>query len=169
MFKPRNVFTILLVSIFLPRFADAQIDQTAALTVNIANVVAFVLTDVTPTIIYDDSDDYEDGVTYTAALGGTVTSTNNFSVSVAASTDNLVFGTESIPVSSIAVQANGTDFGSTPQVNLSSTPQDIIAGAPSGIAKIFGLTYSTTGGDDAFLGKPTGIYATTLTYTATLD
>lgn len=148
--------------------ASAQ-TYNPTLGVTLTNVVAFTLTDLAPALVFSSSESYSDGVTYTNALAGTVTATGNFSVSVASATENLSFTINEIPISSIKVQASGTDMGTTPLVTLSTTEQDIISNAPSGLVKPFSLTYSTTGNDANFLGKPAGIYTASLIYTATLD
>lgn len=173
MITSRLLCAFLVVAFFFPRAAQAQIDQTAVLSVTMTDVVAFVLADVAPAIIYDDSDDFENGVTYSHPTGiaGTVTATGNYSISVASADENLgnIAFSSVIPVSSVSVTASGDNLGSTPTVALSTTPQDIISGAQSGVAQTFNLTYATAGGDTNFQGLETGVYSTTLTYSATLD
>ena len=138
------------------------------MSVTLNNTLVFVLTDIAPAMVFLDSDDYENGVTYTAAAGGSVTCTAPFSVDVKSDGD-LTSGANTIAIGSISVQATGTDLGTTNAVDISTTDQAVISAAPAGLTKLFGLTYSTTGGDSEFIGKPTGAYTATLTYTASID
>ena len=121
-------------------------------------------------MIFDEADDFINGVSYSTTTAGTVTASGAFSVSVTADKSDLEDSAgNKIATSSIAVQATGSGIGTANQIALSDEEQDIIAGAPAGISKTFGLTYSTTGNDTEFIGKPAGDYTVELTFTASLD
>ena len=171
-----NIFNNLVKSFFLlaflasATFVSAQVEQTAELKVIINDVITFTLDDTNPTLIFDEADDFINGVSYSSSSAGTVTASGAFSVSVEADQSELEdnAGNE-IAVSSIALQATGTGIGTATQIDLEDDDQDIISGAPAGISKTFGLTYTTTGNDDEFIGKPSGDYTVDLTFTASLD
>ena len=150
--------------------ASAQVDQTAELNVTIKDVITFVLDDVNPSLTFDEASDFIDGVSTSSENAATVTASGAYSVSVKAEKNHLedVAGNK-IKVGSIAVQATGSDLGTTDKISLKPSAQTIISAAPAAIKKTFGLTYSTTGNDTEFIGKPAGDYKVKLTYTATLD
>lgn len=151
-------------------FLSAQVDQTAELKVTINDIISFTLNDANPTLIFDESDDFINGVSYSATSAGTVTASGAFSLTVQADKKDLDDGSgNKIAASSVALEASGTDIGTTTKVDLSKDEQDIISGAPAAISKTFDFTYTTTGNDTEFIGKPAGDYTVNLTFTATLD
>lgn len=148
----------------------AQSVQNAILSVTVVDLTSFILADVAPSLVFTSADDYANGISYTSPIiGGTVTSNSPYSVTVATDSENLSFSGNDIPVSSVAVEPVGTDLGTTSKVNLSTTEQTIMSGAPGGLAKTFQVTYSTAPGDENFLGKPSGIYTVNVIYTVTVD
>ena len=171
MIKRTLTALLLLSGLFTVNIVNAQINQTANLSVVLNNTVTFVLSDVSPLLTFTDSDDYNNGVTYTAAAAGLVTANAPFSISVKSNSEtlNATLGDESIDVGAISLQATGSNLGTTDKIALSTSEQDIIQGAPAGLAKTFGLTYSTAPGDEDFIGKAADAYTTTLVFTATLD
>jgi hypothetical protein len=151
-------------------FASAQVEQTAELKVTINDIISFTLSDVTPSLTFDEASDFTDGVSYSANSAGTIISSGAFSLSVKAEKGDLEDSSgNKIDVGSISLTASGTDLGTTEQISLGTSEQDIISAAPAAISKTFDLTYATTGNDTEFIGKPAGDYTVELTFTATLD
>ena len=164
----QSIFTLLFLAV--ATLASAQVDQTAELKVSISDVITFTLNDANPTLIFDEADDFINGVTYKAANAGTVTASGAFSVSVKAEKKDLKDSAgNKINAKSISVTASGSGIGSVSTIALDDKAQDIISGAPAGIAKTFDLAYTTVGNDLEFIGKPAGDYTVDLTFTATLD
>jgi hypothetical protein len=169
MLKKLALTAVVLACLGVNAFAQSS-NQTATLTVLINNAISLNLTDVNPTLTFDDAGDFTSGVTYAAAPAGNVTATRAYDVSVTASATDLSDGSgNTIPVSSINVEATGTGLGTLSNADLSTTAQTIINNAPAAVAQNFGLTYSTAPNDPNFVNKPSGSYTVTLTYTATLD
>ena len=83
----KSTFILLFVSI--GTFLSAQVDQTAELKVVINDVITFTLDDTNPTLIFDEADDFINGVTYSTTTAGTVTASGAFSISVEADKNNL--------------------------------------------------------------------------------
>ena len=164
----KGAITILLISFTIT--LSAQVDQTAELKVTINDILSFTLDDTNPTLVFDESADFINGISYTASSAGTVTSSGAYSVSVKAEKNHLEDSSgNKIKVNSITLEATGTDLGTLAAVALKTSGQDIVSGAPAAISKTFDLKYSTTGNDSEFIGKPAGDYTVELTFTATLD
>ena len=164
----KSVFVLAFMA--LATFASAQVDQSAELKVTINDVITFTLNDANPTLIFDEADDFIKGVSYSATTAGIVTASGPFSISVEAEDKDLEDSAgNKIKASCISLQASGSDIGTAKKISLTNKEEDIISGAPAGIAKTFGLTYSTTGNDLEFIGKPAGDYTVQLTFTASLD
>jgi len=162
--------TFILLFVASATFVSAQVEQTAELKVTINDVITFTLNDANPTLIFDESDDFINGVTYTATNAGTITASGAFSLSVTAEKKDLEDSAgNKINAGSVSVEASGSDIGSTAKIALKKGKQDIISGAPAGISKSFDLTYSTAGNDTEFIGKPAGDYTVDLTFIASLD
>ncbi|MFK7933176.1 MAG: hypothetical protein AB8G22_06675 [Saprospiraceae bacterium] len=165
---------ILLTALFLTTFIlgvqAQQSSQNATLTVQINQAISLTLTDVNPTLVFDEASDFVNGVTTTAANAGEVTATRAYSLSVQAATSVIDDGSgNSIPVNSVTVTPTATSGGNASATTLSTTDTDIITAAPAGVALPFGLAYSTQPNDASFTNVPNGNYTVQLTYTATLD
>jgi len=172
MFSTHQLFKSTLILLFLASatFVSAQEEQTAELKVTINDIISFTLNDANPTLVFDESDDFINGVTYTASSAGTITSSGAFSLSVTADKKDLEDSAgNKISAESISLEATGSSLGTTTKVALGKDKQDIISGAPAGISKTFDLSYTTAGNDTEFIGKPAGDYTVQLTFTATLD
>ncbi len=164
----KSAFILLFVA--SATFVSAQVEQTAELKVTIKDVITFTLNDANPTLIFDEADDFINGVTYSASNAGTITASGAFSLTVKAEKNHLEDSAgNKIKAGSISLQASGTDLGTTDKIELKTSKKEIISGAPAGISKTFDLTYSTTGNDTEFIGKPAGDYTVDLTFVAALD
>lgn len=118
---------------------SAQVEQTAELKVTINDVITFTLNDANPTLVFDEADDFINGVSYTAANAGTVTASAPFSVTVEADKKDLEdTAGNKIKASSISIEASGSAFGTKSKITIDDSEQDIITGAPAGISKSFG-------------------------------
>ena len=170
--KKQRLFKSLFLLHFIgsATFLSAQVEQTAELKVTINDIITFTLNDVNPTLIFDEADDFANGVSYTASNAGVVTASGTFSLSVEAKKKDLEDSAgNKIDGESISLEAIGAGLGSLSKIAISNKSQDLISGAPACIAKTFDLTYSTAGNDTEFIGKPAGDYTVELTFTATLD
>ncbi|RAJ04103.1 hypothetical protein LX64_02981 [Chitinophaga skermanii] len=148
--------------------SSAQTTANTTLTVILNPVLVMTLSATPPTLTFATANDYANGVSATYANAITVTSTANYSITVKTSSADLANGANTIPVSNVNVAVSGTTgVGTTGSGALSTTDLAIVTNAPAAIAKGIGLTYSTTAGNPAFVGKPSGNYTTTLTFTAT--
>ncbi len=164
----KSLFVLLFVA--SATLVSAQVEQTAELKVEINDVITFTLNDVNPTLVFDEADDFINGVSYSNANAGVVTASQPFSITIEAEEEDLEDSAgNKISVESIQVLATGSNIGSASQLAITDDDQDIISGAPAGISKTFGLTYSTVGNDTEFIGKPAGDYTVQLTFTASLD
>lgn len=162
--------TFILLFVASATFVSAQVEQTAELKVTINDVITFTLNDANPTLIFDESDDFINGVTYSATNAGTVTASGAYSLTVQAADKDLEDSAgNKISAASVSVEASGSGIGTTTKVALGKSEQDIISGAPAAISKSFDLSYTTTGNDTEFIGKPAGDYTVELTFTATID
>ncbi len=170
-FKYFFYFSVFSILFFLaPINAFSQEEQSAELEVRLYPVLTFTLLDVNPTLIFDEADDFINGVTYTAPDAAKVTASAPFSITVKADKNHLRDSANNkIKTKSVYLEASGTDIGSTSKVALSPAKREFISGAPAGIEKNIGFTYSTVGNDSEFIGKPAGDYTVELTFTATLD
>ena len=68
---------------------SAQEEQNAVLEVRIWPVITFTLNDLNPTLIFDEADDFINGVSYTASGAAEVTASAAFSVEVKARDSHL--------------------------------------------------------------------------------
>lgn len=147
----------------------AQSTGSATLSTTIANVLVMTYTSA-PAFVFDDETDYTSGMTVNEPAAITVTSNRPFDVSVQASAANLtkLLSADVIAVSNFTVNASGDDGNAVNALALSSSAQTIVDEAPAATLKAIDLSYATSGGS-AFLGKETGSYTVTLTYTASVD
>ncbi len=165
---PKLAFTLAFVA--LATFASAQVDQSAELKVTINEVITFTLNDANPTLVFDEADDFINGVTYTASNAGIITASGAYSLSVKAQKRNLEDSAgNKIKAKSISVEATGAGLGTLTKVALNASKQAIISGAPACISKTFDLSYTTVGNDTEFIGKPPGDYTVNLVFIASLD
>ncbi len=164
----KSVFVLLFMA--SAAFVSAQVEQTAELKVTINSVITFELNDANPTLVFDETDDFINGVSYSATNAGTITSAGAYSVIVLAEKNYLEDSAgNKISTKSISLEAKGSDLGTLSKVKLNSDKQTIIANAPAAISKTFDLTYSTEANDTEFIGKPEGDYTVELVFIASLD
>ncbi len=110
MFSTHQLFKSTLILLFLASatFVSAQEEQTAELKVTINDIISFTLNDANPTLVFDESDDFINGVTYTASSAGTITSSGAFSLSVTADKKDLEDSAgNKISAESISLEATG--------------------------------------------------------------
>jgi len=94
----------------------------------------------------------------------TISKTCAYDVYVKASSENLVNGTYSIPVSCISIGPGSGQAGIS-SVSLSSTAQKIITGASPCLDRNVDIKYSIPAEKiEQVLGHPAGTYSTTITY-----
>ena len=151
-------------------FLTAQVNQTAELKVSMNDVLTFTLNDANPTLIFDDADDFINGVTYTATNAATVTSSRTFDLKVKAENRHLIDGAgNKIAVRNIFIEPKGTNLGTTRKKRIIKNKRIIISNAPACISKSIDLVYSTEPNDKDFIGKPAGDYTVELLFIASLD
>lgn len=117
------------------------------------------------------ADDYNSGLTANVPNSLKVTSTTNFHIKVKANGANFEgTGTTDIPVDVITIQGGGgTMGGNAASVTLSTSDQTLVTNAAPGSALTLDLDYSISAekASTILLGKPSGTYTQTVTYTAT--
>ncbi|MBS1570781.1 MAG: peptidoglycan-binding protein LysM [Bacteroidetes bacterium] len=115
---------------------------------------------------------YPDAASYTvdqtvAKVGHLkVTATKSFGVKVKANAANFLKGTDAIPVSVMDIIPTAPGSGTATTVTLSAADQTILANVNSGIKTIdvsYKIPFAKAQSD--ILGKPSGVYNQTVTYT----
>ena len=153
---------------------------TATTTVNItlADVISIDQTlsaavGGTVDFLYDTELAYNSDQTVNVPTSLVVTSTTAFDIDVKADGANFVKGTDVIPVDVLTIQpvAGGTTTmtGTPANVVLSTTDQKLISGAALGSKVVLELDYfipEAKSSSADILGKPSGLYTQTVTYTA---
>lgn len=163
--KTLAAFLVVLAGVSISSKASAQ---NATLTVTLTPVLVMTVNETNPTLVFSNATDYANGVSATYNNALTVTSTTAYTIKVRSGSADLVNGSNTIPVSNVKVAPSGTTgIGTTTTVSISTTDQAIITTAPAAILKNINLQYSTDANNEAFIGKPSGNYTATLTFTAT--
>lgn len=159
------MLTMLVVGLGATR-SFAQSSGNATMTVNLSDVLQLTVNTNAVNLAFATIANYQNGVTSLVNNQLTITSNRAYDLKVKAGTENLVNGTNTIPVSNVSVQTVGTGNGTPSTVNaLSITDQTLATGIPASMSKNISLEYKTAANNEAFL-KPAGAYTTTLTYTA---
>jgi hypothetical protein len=154
--------------------AHAQTSDEVTLNVTLVATqsISVNATQETVTLTFDDATDYQNGVTSEQASHLAVSSTGLFQVKVNTSTENLVYETNNIPVSTVTVTpayASGTDPDATATgVSLSTTATTILDSDDGTAQAFYNVTYFASGGAD-YINKSAGTYTTTVTYTISPD
>ncbi|GAB4033936.1 hypothetical protein [Spirosoma gilvum] len=156
----------LLGSSFGALSAKAQLTSgNAIVTVTLVDVMALAVTEPAVPLTYSSITDYQVGRNISIPLHLTVSSNRPYDIKVKAADDlkNTLNASQTIPISNISVQVDGTTgVGTTSTLNLSTTDQTLASNAPGAMAKIVGVKYSTPANSNDFIN--TGIYTATLTY-----
>jgi len=143
-------------------------DVTLNVTLVAVQNISVNATQTTVTLTFEEAGDYLNGVSSSQPNHLEVASTDDFVVKVSTSTDNLVNGTNTIPVSTITVTpayASGTDPEATESAQTLSIGAKTILTSTTGTTQAFyNVTYDASGGTD-YINKPAGTYTTTVTYT----
>lgn len=121
------------------------------------------------TVGYNKRTDAKKGVTLTTPNQFAVTSNRPYGIAVAAASDFLLNQNNRLPVSAISVNIlKATNTGSNKTITLSSSLQNIAAKAPATINQPFSIIY-TVNPVSVLQTLPTGVYTTTLIYTASQE
>lgn len=121
------------------------------------------------TVGYNKRTDARRGVTLTTPNQFAVTSNRPYGIAVAASSDFLLNRTNRLPVNAISLNIQrASNTGTNRTITLSSRLQNIATRAPATINQPFSVTYQVNP-LSVLQTLPTGVYSTTLTYTATQE
>lgn len=148
--------------------ANAQVTSgNAVVTVTVVDVLALVVAVPAVPIGMGSLTEFQNGSGFTAPAQLVASSNRPYDIKVKSDGDLqglLTASGSSIPISSIAVQAAPTATATyTSALNLSAADQVLISNAPSAMAKVYDVKYSTSGNNPAFYVKG-GAYVATLTY-----
>lgn len=157
---------------------NAQAEATTTVNINLADVISIDAGSVAigglVAFNYLTAIDYNTDTTVNVPTSLVVTSTRNFDIDVKADGANFEKGGDLIPVDVLTIQpvAGGTTTmtGTPTPVTLTTTNQKLIAGADLGTAQVLEIDYhipATKSSSADILGKPSGTYVQTVTYTAT--
>lgn len=159
--------------------AKAQANtSTATTTVNmiLSDVISMEASKSAVTFTYDNAAAYNTDQKQSVADNLKVTSTKPFGIKVKANGANFVSGINLIPVDVLTIKpvAGGAKpmLGTPKDVVLSTADQVLISAAPKGSQVTLNIDYfipSTESSSDKILGKPSGTYVQTVTYTATAN
>lgn len=155
---------------------NAQVSDEATTVVNI--ILADVISIDTPgteiTFTYPTAASYNADQTHSMADNLTVTSTRNFGITVRANAENFVNGAFEIPVNVLTIMpvAGGTKpmGGTQTDVNLTELDQPLVSAALLGSEVTLNVDYFiplAKSSSSDILGKESGTYTQTVTYTAT--
>lgn len=148
--------------------ANAQLTSgSTVVTVTVTDVLALVVAVPAVPIAMGTLTDFQNGSGFTAPAQLTASSNRPYDIKVKSDGDlqgQLTASGSSIPISNIIVQAAPTLTSTyTSPLNLSAADQVLISNAPSAMAKIYDVKYSTSSNNAAFYVKG-GAYLATLTY-----
>ena len=127
-------------------------------------------TQKTVDIVYENPEDYSEGVTVEKEEHLTLYSTGGFAVQVKSSTDLLEANSQSIDASSIMIAATAADIADYEQnyVELSTTAQELMSSTSGVVNGKVDVLYSGKG-SNAYLNKQQGytqtVFTTEVTYT----
>jgi len=148
--------------------ANAQLTSgNTVVTVTVVDVLALVVAVPAVPIGMGSLTEFQNGSGFTAPAQLVASSNRPYDIKVKSDGDLqglLTAAGSSIPISNIAVQAAPTLTSTyTNALNLSAADQVLISNAPSAMAKVYDVKYSTSGNNSAFYVKG-GAYVATLTY-----
>lgn len=175
------IITLLMIAL-ISTSLDAQTTTNTTLNVVLNDVRSIKVnpSQTNVSLIFNNADDYTNGVFSNQASHLEITSTGGYIVKVKSSGPNLTNGVNTIPVNTISLTPTVSSSqsantigatGSTGAVvvkivsttTLSSTDAQFI-NSPTGSTKIFyDVKYASTGGPN-YINKPAGTYTTTITY-----
>ena len=176
------IFTLLLNN------SNAQVSANATLNVYLADVRSIKInpSQTVVNLSFLNANDYSNGVANLQSSHLEVTSTGGYIIKVKASSNNLVNGSNNIPVSSInlkptlATSSTGVATNSVAgggaalasiylyEVGLSAAPKLIVESGKSAAKALYNIIYKANGGPDYINAVP-GNYTTTITYSIEPD
>ena len=137
----------------------------AAITLTLVDLLVINVNIPAVPLVFATEENYKQGVNITIPAHVLVSSNRPYNLKVKAN-DDLKFGANTIPINNVLVQVVSTGMGTTPKVPLQSGQDVTVASAaPASMAKLIDVNYSTVPGSSSFVN--TGVYLTTLTYSAT--
>ncbi len=170
--KRKILFSLAATALFSGVAMKSQAQLTTGntiLAVTLANASSIVVAPAAA-LVFTGSADYTTGVSSLPGVLSTI-STQPYSVTVYA-TDDLIFGSNSIPITDITVTptvtlAPGASVTAHSIPKGATSPQQIIHSTTGSLVDAYTLVYSTPPGSADFINKPAGIYSATLVYTIT--
>lgn len=169
---------VFVAAIFGAQNAMAQAEATTQVRIILSDVISIVdgsvAIDGVVDFTYVTAEDYNSTKTVNVPNSLIVTSTKSFDINVKADGENFINGQETIPVNVVTIKpvTGGTTTmgGTRNNVILSTTDEKLISGAALGSKLVLDLEYEipeVKSSSSDILGKPTGTYTQTVTYTAT--
>ena len=144
-------------------YASQSLSST--LVVNVADMASVVVNQNDVNLVFKTAADYKNGVYIDMPAHLTLSATSPYDVFVQTGSSSLKNGTNSIPVTALQVSVNSTDPLETTPLNLAATRQRMLSILPV-IDKKVNIRYAITAAQAAkVLGKASGTYTTTVTYT----
>ncbi|MFY1047193.1 peptidoglycan-binding protein LysM [Chryseobacterium sp. GP-SGM7] len=120
---------------------------------------------------YVNTADYNSSKNVTVPNSLVINSSKNFDVKVKSEGANFISGANAIPVNVLQVKAvpGGSVVGTMNEITLSTDDQVLVSNARLGAKQTLNIAYSISAekASKILLGKPTGNYTQTVTYTAT--
>ncbi|MCM4167650.1 hypothetical protein KCTC52924_00839 [Arenibacter antarcticus] len=158
---------------------NATDNATTTVNITLEDVISIDVASGTEVVDfnYPTAASYNQDQTVSKANSLIVTSTKAFDIEVKADKatfEHATITTAFIPVNVLTIKpVTGGSMGGTPaDVNLSTTDQTLVSAAPVGSAVTLNLDYFiplAKSSSSDILGKPSGKYTTTVTYTATAN
>lgn len=166
---------LLFVLFFATTIAQAQ-EVSTAVNINLMDVLSIDTESAanggTVDFRYETVDDYNSQKTTTIPKSLVVTFSKTFDVKVKANGEYFENGSNLIPINVITIQRNqsSTLVGKSTPIVLSTKDQVLVGGAALGSKLQLDLDYiipQSKSSSNDILGKPSGTYTQTVTYTAT--
>ncbi|MDX1365567.1 hypothetical protein [Arenibacter latericius] len=173
--KNQFVLAVLSLGVMVLGINYAQAQETATTTVNInlADVISIDPGSVAKggevNFYYNTAEDYQTTQTIAIANSLIVTSAKEFDIYVKSNGKDFVNGDYKIPVDVLTITAKGgTMEGKKERIKIGKSDKKLVKKAPYGSKLTLDLDYEISGKDasKSILGKPTGVYTQTVTYTA---
>lgn len=149
-----------------PSATYASQSQLTTLVVNVADMASVVVNQNDVNLVFESAADYKNGVQVVMPAHLSISATSPYDVFVQAGSSSLKNGSNSIPVTALQVSIESGDvIESTAPLSLAGTRQRMLNILPV-IDRTVNVRYSITAAEAAkLLGKASGTYTTTVTYT----
>ncbi|GGW30230.1 hypothetical protein [Arenibacter certesii] len=155
------------------RYAHGQETAPTTANINLADVISIdagsVAKDGEVNFYYNTAEDYQTTQIITIANSLIVTSAKEFDIKVRSGGKDFENGENTIPVKVLTITAKGGSMeGNKESIKIGQSDKKLVRKAPYGSKLTLDLDYEIDGKDASkdILGKPSGTYTQTVTYTA---